>query len=299
MIWVDKDIYTRQRKLYAYNGDKMNVIKDGKNIIICNCDCFDVSLSLDCGQAFRWSCDESGIWSGVAAGKLLRLSQNNDRIILFDTTEADYEKIWRIYFDLDRDYNKILESYTEKNLLEACRKYRGIHILKQDEWETICSFIISANNNIPRIKGIIGRLCESYGEKLYDGCYTFPSAQRVASLDISELDVLRAGFRSKYILDAAKKISTGEVDLEKMKSLPFNDAKQELLKIKGVGEKVAQCALLYGFGRTEAFPIDVWVKRIISELYPDGLPECIKNTEGIAQQYLFHWRRNLEKENNK
>ena len=113
---------------------------------------------------------------------------------------------------------------------------------------------------------------------------------------MEDLAPLRAGFRSKYILDAAQKLYNKEIDLEKIYSAPMDEARNELMKIKGVGPKVAECTLLYGFGKKEAFPVDVWVKRIVSELYPEGLPECIKGNEGIAQQYLFHWRRNLIKE---
>lgn len=269
--------------------------QNGNDLIIYDEDCFDIALTLDCGQAFRWSCDKQGVWSGIAGGRFLRLKQTGGEITLFDTSAEDFEGFWRTYFDLDRDYSAIIASYDDKSLVQACSEYRGIRILRQDEWETVCSFIISANNNIPRIKGIIGRLCESFGEKTAEGVYSFPTAERIAALELSELDVLRAGFRNKYILDAARKIASGEVSLEKARNADFDSAKAELLKIKGVGEKVAQCALLYGFGRVEAFPVDVWVRRIVSELYPDGLPECIRGTEGIAQQYLFHWRRNLDK----
>lgn len=272
----------------------MQIIKSNKNIILKNQECLNISFSLDCGQAFRWRKNDENIWSGVVKNKFLKLKQiNNNKIIFYDTTEEDFNLIWKKYFDLDRDYNLILKSYNEPNLMLACEKYNGIRILKQDEWEAICSFIISQNNNIPRIKGIIERLCENFGEKIGES-YSFPTADILAVKTLDDLSVLRAGFRAKYILDAAKKVSSGEVDIEKIKAMNFEDAKAELLKIKGVGEKVAQCSLLYGFGRIEAFPQDVWVKRIVSELYPDGLPECIKGTEGIAQQYLFHWRRNLD-----
>lgn len=271
----------------------LQIIKENKNIILKNCECFDISLSLDCGQAFRWRKNEENIWSGVAKNKYLKLKQINNEIIFYDTTEEDFNLIWKEYFDLERDYNSILNKYDELNLATACKKYNGIRILKQDEWEAICSFIISQNNNIPRIKGIIERLCENFGERTGES-YSFPAADILADKTLDDLAVLRAGFRAKYILDAAKKVSAKEVDIEKIKTMKFDDAKAELLKIKGVGEKVAQCSLLYGFGRIEAFPQDVWVKRIVSELYPDGLPECIKGTEGVAQQYLFHWRRNLD-----
>lgn len=273
----------------------MKVESDGKNTVLKKVDNLNIALTLDCGQAFRWSAADDGVFCGIAFKKHLRLKQEGDSITLFNTSKDDFENIWRRYFDLDRDYAAIIASYSDEKLKTACKEYPGIRILRQEPWETVCSFIISANNNIPRIKGIIERLCENFGEKT-EGGYTFPEPSTLAALSEADLAPIRSGFRAKYIIDAAKKFSTGEVDPARIEKESFEDAKAELLKIKGVGEKVAQCSLLYGFGRTEAFPRDVWVKRIVSELYPDGLPECIKGTEGIAQQYLFHWRRNLEKE---
>lgn len=263
-----------------------------KNLVLTNAKHLNIALCLDCGQAFRWQKNEKDEWQGVAYNKHLTLKQENNTITFYNTSKEDFEAIWVKYFDLERDYEKIISTYTEESLATACKAYEGIRILKQDEWEAICSFIISANNNIPRIKGIIERLCEAYGEKI-EGGYTFPTPEKIAGLTVEDLAVIRSGFRAKYIIDAAQKIASGQVNIESIKAMPFDEAKNELLKIKGVGEKVAQCALLYGFGRVEAFPVDVWVKRIVSELYPDGLPECIKGTEGIAQQYLFHWRRNI------
>lgn len=271
---------------------KMDVKICGENIVLENTDNLDIALSLDCGQAFRWREDENGSWQGVVKGKFLKISQQGTTITLYNTSEDDFNGLWKIYFDLDRNYEKIVTSYTDESLKTACKNFPGIRILKQDEWEAICSFIISANNNIPRIKGIIERFCENFGERVGDS-YSFPSAEKIATLTVEDLAPIRAGFRAKYIIDAAQKISSGQVDIEKIKALPFDEAKAELLKIKGVGEKVAQCALLYGFGRVEAFPVDVWVKRILSELYPDGFPEEYRETQGIAQQYLFHWRRSL------
>lgn len=270
----------------------MKIENSNENIVLKDTEHLNIPLCLDCGQAFRWKETEDGFWQGIACGKFLSLKQEGNTVTFYNTTKDDFLNLWQKYFDLERDYKRIIESYSDESLITACSAYPGIRILKQDEWEAICSFIISANNNIPRIKGIIERLCENFGDKI-DGGYTFPSPEKIAPLEIEDLSELRAGFRAKYIIDAARKISSGEVDLEKVKTMDFEDAKNELLKIKGVGEKVAQCSLLYGFGRMEAFPVDVWVKRILSELYPNGLPECIKGTEGIAQQYLFHWRRNL------
>ena len=271
---------------------QLEILKENKNIIIKNIECFNIALSLDCGQAFRWRSTSDNAWCGVVKNKYLKIEQKENNIIFYDTTEEDFNLIWKEYFDLERDYNSILNNYDEENLISACKKYNGIRILKQDEWEAICSFIISANNNIPRIKGIIERFCQCFGEKAGQS-YSFPSAEKIAELTVEDLAPIRAGFRAKYIIDAAQKITSGEVNIEKIKAMPFDEAKAELLKIKGVGEKVAQCALLYGFGRVEAFPVDVWVKRILAELYPDGFPEEYKETQGIAQQYLFHWRRNI------
>lgn len=270
----------------------MKIYSSGNHLVLDEVSHLDIALTLDCGQAFRWAKNDQGQWEGIVNGVFLRLSQSGNQVTLYDTSEKTFNKVWKPYFDLDRDYESIISSYTDESLVTACREYPGIRILKQDEWEAICSFIISANNNIPRIKGIIQRFCQSFGNDTGNG-YSFPTAERVAHLTVEDLAPIRAGFRAKYIIDAAQKIASKEVDIEKVKALPFDEAKAELMKIKGVGEKVAQCSLLYGFGRMEAFPVDVWVKRILEELYPDGLPECIKGTEGIAQQYLFHWRRNI------
>lgn len=250
---------------------------------------FDLSLCLDCGQAFRWT-NKGNIWQGVAYGKYLEIEQTENEIIFHNSTADDFKNIWSIYFDLDCDYEKITSAYDDKHLQLAVKEYDGIRILRQEPWEALCSFIISQNNNIPRIKGIIERLCEEFGEG-ESGKKSFPTAQKLSKLTVEDLSPLRAGFRAKYIIDAAKKVANGEVDFEKIDSNPIEFGREELQKIKGVGAKVAECTLLYGFHKIEAFPIDVWVKRIMEEMYPDGLPECTKGTEGIAQQYLFHWRR--------
>lgn len=268
----------------------MNVNFENGNIVLTETENFDIALTLDCGQAFRWEHLEDGCWQGVAMGKYLKLRQDGSTVTFFNTTLEEYNDIWRVYFDLDRDYKDVIEAYTDQYIKKACAEYPGIRILKQNEWEAICSFIISANNNIPRIKGIISRLCESFGEPVGNG-YTFPTPQRLAQLTVDDLAPIRSGFRAKYIIDAAQKISTGKVNIEEISKLPFDEAKAQLLQIKGVGEKVAQCSLLYGFGRVEAFPVDVWVNRILQELYPHGFPEEYYKTQGIAQQYLFHWRR--------
>lgn len=260
--------------------------------VILNVPCFDPSRTLDCGQAFRWVQTGENEWHGVAYSRPLTLRQSENGIELIGTNKEDFENIWKDYFDLERDYGALCKRFMQdKHLEKAVTECSGIRVLRQEPWEAICSFIISANNNIPRIKGIIDRLCRLLGDDLGNGDYSFPSAAKIAEAGIDALAPIRAGFRAKYIIDAAQKVANGEIDFEKIYASSVDEGRDELIKIKGVGEKVAQCALLYGFGKVDAFPVDVWVKRIMQELYPDGLPECVCGARGIAQQYLFHWRR--------
>lgn len=262
--------------------------------IVINTPCFDVGLTLDCGQAFRWSKNSDGDWHGVAFSKPLTLRQTENGVEFIGTTKEDFENIWKPYFDLDRDYDALCNRFScDEQLKKAVTECYGIRLLKQEPWEALCSFIISQNNNIPRIKGIVDRLCRLLGEHLGGDDYAFPTPQRVAEAGIDGLAPIRAGFRAKYIIDAAQKVANGEIDFEKimLNETSIDEGRDELIKIKGVGEKVAQCTLLYGCGKVDAFPIDVWVKRILAEDYPDGLPECINGVRGIAQQYLFHWKR--------
>ena len=265
-----------------------------ENKIIITPECFDPALTLDCGQAFRWVQVGEDEWHGVAFSRPLTLKKTERGIEFIGTDRDDFENIWIPYFDLERDYDIICNRFrADRYLSEAVDTCYGIRLLRQEPWEAICSFIISQNNNIPRIKGIIDRLCRLLGEHLGGDDYSFPSAQRIAEAGVEALAPIRAGFRAKYIIDAAQKVANGEIDVEKIYALTIDEGRDELIKIKGVGEKVAQCSLLYGFGKIDAFPVDVWVKRIMSELYPDGLHECTNGVRGIAQQYLFHWRRNF------
>ncbi len=271
-----------------------NTYKIEDDRVIITPDCFDLALTLDCGQAFRWVQMGEDEWHGVAFSKPLTLKKTERGIEFIGTNRDDFENLWIPYFDLERDYSVLCRKFmADRYLAEAVDTCYGIRLLRQEPWEAICSFIISQNNNIPRIKGIIDRLCRLSGEHLGGDDYSFPSAQRIAEAGVEALAPIRAGFRAKYIIDAAEKVASGEIDIEKIKSLTIDEGRDELIKIKGIGEKVAQCSLLYGFGKVDAFPVDVWVKRIMSELYPDGLPECTNGVRGIAQQYLFHWRRNF------
>ena len=263
---------------------------DGENLILVSD--IDLAQTLDCGQAFRWS-ESGGVWTGVAKGKNLKLAQRGDEITFFNTTMVDFNEVWRDYFDLDRDYAAIKSAVSANEIIRAAADFAGgIHILRQEPWEAVCSFIISANNNIPRIKGIITRLCESYGENLGDGNYAFPTPQRLSQLTVDDLAPLKSGFRAKYILDAAKKFADGEIDVAALYTLPIDEARAELMKINGVGPKVADCALLFGWSRVECFPVDVWIRRAMERLFGEkGLPDVAKPHAGIVQQYIFHYAR--------
>ncbi len=267
-----------------------NLIDDTK-IEVC-VDCFDATLSALCGQAFRWK-ETNGVLHGTAQSHSINITRSENGWIFDGANLETFLSFWKDYFDLDRDYVSVCKTLSEdESLKTAINQYYGIRILRQDSWEALCSFIISQNNNIPRICGIVERLCQTFGEKLPCGDYTFPHYTTLAALEVEDLAVLRAGFRAKYIIDAARKLTSGEVSLERIATAPIEEAREELMKIKGVGAKVAECTLLYGFGRMEAFPVDVWVRRTMAELYPNGLPSCTAGVQGIAQQYLFHWKRN-------
>lgn len=255
-------------------------------------DAFDLRNTFDCGQCFRWTENADGSYSGIVRGKYVRVISDKGVIVLENSNEEDFLNIWKKYFDLENDYNEI-----RKEICVLCPKLScavdsmdGIRILSQEPWEALCSFIISQNNNIPRIKGIVSRLCEEFGEKSEYG-YSFPTAEKIAQCTENDLAPLRAGFRAAYILDAAKKVARGEVVLEDMYILPIDECRTQLMKIKGVGPKVAECTLLYGLHRLDAFPIDVWMKKALSEFFSGVSADAIGRYAGVAQQYIFHYSR--------
>ena len=252
---------------------------------------FDIRRTFLCGQCFRWSGDENGAFTGIAGGRRLTLTQQGDEVTLHGISEEDIP-FWENYFDLGSDYSEYITALSaDETLKKACASAPGIRILRQEPFETLISFIISQNNNIPRISGIIGRLCESFGEDVGGG-YSFPTAERLSGIEPEDLAPLRAGFRARYICDAVRRVNSGEVDLREIDELPLEAARERLKLITGVGDKVADCVLLFAFHKTDAFPKDVWVKRLMAQFYPEGLPECTKGIEGIAQQYLFDYVRN-------
>lgn len=253
--------------------------------------CLSLPLTLDCGEAFRWQEQPDGSWSGAAYGKYLNIKEENGDFIL-SATKEEFDAVWRAYFDLDRDYAAICRQLKKDPLVrDTIDEYYGIRILNQEPWEALVSFVISQQNNIKRIKGIIKRLSDTYGREIRPGWHAFPTSAALSALRVEELEAMGLGYRAKYVKRLADDVESGALNLAQIKAMELEDAKKALLSVYGVGEKVANCALLFGFQFIRCFPVDVWMKRVL-QYYPDGLPECFEGYEGIAQQYLFHWARN-------
>ena len=275
------------------------------NVLLTDTDSFELSHIFDCGQCFRWNRNPDGSFSGVAMDRALKISKHDGKVIFHNTSIDDFNNIWREYFDFKTSYSEIKkELSSDKILKEAIGYGDGIRILKQDLWECVVSFIISASNNIPRIKKIVENLCCNFGEKIsYMGevFYTFPTPEKINSLTLEDLSVIKAGFRDKYILDAAEKFVSGEISYDKLLNMSAVDAKKMLMTIKGVGNKVADCIVLFGLSKCESFPVDVWIKRIMEYCYFDGeesiekisafAKEKFGTLGGYAQQYLFFYAR--------
>lgn len=268
----------------------MKITINNNTVILTEAEYFNLERTLDCGQAFRWEKDEFGFWQGIVKGKFLKAKQDGNTITLY-TNKEDFECLWFDYFDLGTDYGEICKLISKDPVLNTALSYgKGIRVLNQEPFETLCSFIISQNNNIPRIKGIIERLCQNFGEKLPNG-YAFPTPERIANSTLEELSILRSGFRAKYLLDAAKKVNSGEIDLEKLIETNINSAREELVKIYGVGKKVADCTMLFSLKKKEAFPEDVWIKRAVKVLFHGEFPKELDSVKGVAQQFLFYYAR--------
>lgn len=255
--------------------------------------------TFECGQCFRWNADENGGYVGVASGRAARVFTRGGMAVI-ECDEADIG-FWRDYLDMDTDYVKARESVMLGEYLTECAEYgRGIRILRQDKWEALCSFIISQCNNIPRIKSIVEKLCAMFGEAMetpWGVKYSFPTASRVALLEEPELAPLRSGYRAAYIINAARAVASGDIDLEYAATLDGNEARKYLKSLNGVGDKVANCAVLFGLHRMDAFPVDVWIKRALKENLPAGFdPATLGDYAGLAQQYMFFHARETSRD---
>lgn len=280
--------------------------------IVKNCNTFELKDIFECGQCFRFNKQEDESYTGVVGNNVINVKKVDNEIHIKSVGQDNLEELVVNYFDLNRDYEQIKDklSKIDENMQKSISYGKGIRILNQDLWETIISFIISANNNIPRIKGIIDRMSERYGNKIiFEGkeYYTFPTIDELSKASVEDLRALGLGFRDVRVYETTKMIKNKKVDLEQLKNeKDFNKVRNTLLTLPGVGPKVADCILLFStLKRWEAFPIDVWVRRVMNELYiknPDETKvkkeeiekiayEKFGNLAGIAQQYLFYWKR--------
>ena len=268
-------------------------------------DDLDIAQTFDCGQCFRFTKKDDGTYGGTAFGRYLSVKEENGGMLLRGVSMDEFSSVWKDFFDLDTDYTAIKEKLrTDDIIIRAMEAAGGIRLLRQDLWECLISFIISQNNNIPRIKKIIEAVCARCGSPLETPngiTYTFPSPEALAGVSRDELHEMGCGYRDEYICLASSMVADGRLDLDKLDKMDTADARQTLLSLKGIGGKVADCILLFGMHRTEVCPHDVWVKRIFTEKYHiENITEKKGYAfaaprwgeyAGIAQQYLFHAER--------
>lgn len=265
-----------------------------------HCPTFSAKETLLSGQCFRWN-ERGGRLCGTAFGRYIEVAQDGDCVTIFGATREDYEAIWRGYFDLDRDYDGIRRIVTqlEPRLCKAAEYAARIHILAQEPWEALCSFVISQNNNIPRIRGIIQKLCLYCGAPALGKEYAavegdaraFPTAEALAQVSEEQLRAFGCGYRANYLAAVSQSVAAGELDLTWLKTAPIDEARRALQALKGVGPKVAECVLLYGCGRLECFPIDVWIRRALETDFAGGTALTDSEFAGVAQQYIFEYIR--------
>jgi len=277
--------------------------KNGIKIVtVCAPTDFSVAQTFDCGQCFRFDPTPDGDGTsdvcGVTFGHSVRIRQSGDTVTIYGADADDYFNIWRSYLGFDIDYSllsaDILAHFPTGSIMTEAAEYgKGIRILAQDPFETLISFIISQNNNIPRIKKLVEALSRAAGDKIGDELFAFPTAKQILDLGVDGLKDLKTGFRAGYIYDAAQKVYSGEIDLASVASAESTAAASEILqKIKGVGPKVAACTLLFGFKRLDAFPVDVWIKRSFANHFGGSLDiNSLGSYAGLAQQYLFYYER--------
>ncbi|MBN2260118.1 MAG: 8-oxoguanine DNA glycosylase [Clostridiales bacterium] len=281
----------------------MKVYENNGRITIENVQGFNLKNTFENGQCFRWRECEDGSYSGIAFGKMLNIKKVLNKIEIYPTNLKEYNEIWKNYFDMETDYQEIIDDLKgkDKYLDQAFEMIDGLRILKQEPWETTISFIISANNNIPRIKKIIETISLQFGEKTDEEHYAFPTAVEISEGSIQELRECGAGFRDKYIYNAACKICDESINLNDLIEMDTNEAKKILLNFNGIGNKVAECVLLFSMNKYDVFPEDTWVKKIVKNLYEEESKEFSNVRDffnykfgqysGYAQQVLFYWAR--------
>lgn len=269
---------------------------------------FNILQIADSGQCFRMNqiktASDKIVYEMIAYGKYLKLEQVEEDQVEFHCSEDEYYELWEDYFDLSYDYEGLVKTLVEGEdpfLKEAAAYGNGIRILKQEPFEAMISFIISQNKNIPAIRSAIEALCVRYGEKIIveengdKEYYSFPTPEALAKADTVELRKLKMGYRDEYIISAAKAVKNGDIDLEYLKQVGFDEAVKALKGVHGIGDKVANCISLYGLHHIEGFPVDVWIKRVLNEIYDNKFEkEQYSGYAGIVQQYMFYYMRYLK-----
>lgn len=290
----------------------MYILQKDNDVYVNNVEDFDLGQTLECGQCFRFNKIKDNEYIIVAHHIMQRVGQVQDSVIFYNCDIDTFNNIWYEYFDFGTNYKKIkdyLLQYDDK-LKEAIEKKNGIRILKQEFFENLLSFIISQNKQIPHIMKIVDDIANKYGDKLgeYDGreYYSFPTVEQLKGATEEDFKELKTGFRAPYLMDAIKLVADGSINPDNFKDLSTLEVEKELIKIKGVGTKVANCVLLFSLGRRDAFPVDVWIQRIMEELYYNGektkkeviidfAKEHFGEYGGYAQQYLFYYARDGKK----
>lgn len=256
--------------------------------------------TFECGQCFRWEKQPDGSYIGIANAQVVRISVKDDTILLEGCSEKDYEGFWRHYLDLDRDYSYIKTCVNVNDTMDKAISFgSGIRILRQDFFEALISFIISQRSSIPKIKSCVDKLCRLCGKEIqFEGkaYYSFPDAESVAALSEEQLRALGVGYRAPYILKAAQEVASGRLRGDELEKLDTAAARERLLKLYGVGDKVCDCVLLFSIGKYDLFPSDVWIKRVMAEQFNTDNAKAsgeslFANYSGFAQQYLFYWRK--------
>ena len=256
--------------------------------------------TFDCGQCFRWEKQNDGSYIGIANSQVVRISSEGENVTIDGISLSEYESFWRKYLDADRDYSEIKKAVSiNDTMIRSVEFGYGIRILKQDFFEALISFIISQRSSIPKIKSCIKKLCALYGEKIeFENTtyYSFPSPEKIAALPEEEIRALGVGYRAPYILKAAQAVAEGKICGANLEKADTKTARETLLTLYGVGDKVCDCVLLFSLGKYDLFPADVWIKRVMAEEFESTDAKSIGestfgNYSGFAQQYLFFWRK--------
>jgi len=267
---------------------------------------YDLAATLDSGQVFRWR-QENGSWLGVIGKKRVHLTQQRNGILAEANAQVENWDWLREFLQTDVELEKILQAFPDDEPMNhAVAECRGLRILRQEPWECLASFILSSTKQIVQIRQIVAQLCKCFGEQIAEGdddlSYAFPSAEKIAAAAEKDLRDCKMGFRAPNLLGAARDIAEGKLDLNAVRYLPYAEAREELMRLRGVGGKIADCVLLFAYGFDSAFPVDVWVERALQTLY---FPKRRANEKklrrfaathfgphaGYAQQYLFHYMR--------